>query len=189
MRITAVAARLHQQLVERASLGRSKIEADNAGVGQAFFQRGQNSRKGPLEHEYLYPGVRQNEQLLGPCKTPVQRHQHRAEPCAGIKQHQIVRPVQAEDRDAIAAADTQFGLQRTCGLFDACTKVRVTQNLALKYDRGSVRRERRVALDQTGEVHSYSSVSPVSYSASRPMRSRQSSAVQGSISEPQRLSR
>ena len=35
----------------------------------------------------------------------------------------------------------------------------------------------------------YSSLSPGSYSASRPMRSRQSSAVQGSISEPQRLSR
>ena len=35
----------------------------------------------------------------------------------------------------------------------------------------------------------HSSLSPGSYSASRPMRSRQSSAVQGSISEPQRLSR
>jgi hypothetical protein len=33
MRITAVAARLHQQQVEGASLGRSKIESDNASVG------------------------------------------------------------------------------------------------------------------------------------------------------------
>ena len=50
-------------------------------------------------------------------------------------------------------------------------------------------RERRVAIDQTTEVHRQSSVSPASYSASRPMRSRHSSAVHGSISEPQRLSR
>src|SRR2546430_2847100 len=189
MRITAVAARVRQQQVKRASLGRSKIEADNAGVGEAFFQCGQNLRKSLLEHQHLYPGIRQNEQLLGHCKTPVQRHQQRAEPCAGIKQHQLVRPVQAEERDAIGAADTQFSLQRACRLVDACTQARVTQSLALKYDRGLVRRERRVALDQTAEVHSYSSASPVSYSASRPMRSRQSSAVHGSISEPQRLSR
>src|SRR5258707_9478337 len=189
MRITAVPARLRQQQIERASPGRNKIEADNAGAGQAFFQRGQNLRKGPLEHEYLYPGVRQDEQLLGHRKTPVQRHQHGAEPCACIEQHQIVRPVQAEDCDAIAAADTEFGLQCACRLFDACTEARVTKNLALKYDRGLGRRERRIALDQAAEVHSYSSDSPVSYSASRPMRSRQSSAVQGSISEPQRLSR
>ena len=189
MRIAAVAARLRQQQVKRASLGRGKIEPHDGCVRQAFFKRWQNLRKSLLEHQHLYPGIRQNEQLLGHCKTPVQRHQHRAEPCAGIKQHQIVRPVQAEDCDAIAAADTQFSLQRACRLVDACTQARVTQSLALKYNRGLVRRERRVALDQTAEVHSYSSASPVSYSASRPMRSRQSSAVHGSISEPQRLSR
>src|SRR5207244_3354228 len=126
---------------------------------------------------------------LGHGKSPVQRNQHGAEPGAGIEQHQIIRSVQAEDRDAIAAADAEFALQRACRLFDARTEARVTQNPALEYDRGLVRRERRVALDQTAKVHSYSSDSPVSYSASRPMRSRQSSAVHGSISEPQRLSR
>ena len=66
---------------------------------------------------------------------------------------------------------------------------RIAQALAFEMNRGLVRRERRIAIDQTAEVHRHSSDSPGSYSASRPMRSRQSSAVQGSISEPQRLSR
>ena len=189
MRIAAVAARLRQQQVKRSSLGRGKIEPHDGCVRQAFFKRWQNLRKSLLEHQCLHRGIRENEQLLGHGEAPVERHQHGAEPGAGIEQHQIIRSVQAEDRDTIAAADAEFGLQRACRLFDARTEARVTQNPALKYDRGLVRRERRVALDQTAEVHSYSSASPVSYSASRPMRSRQSSAVHGSISEPQRLSR
>ncbi len=191
MRIAAVAACARQQRVECASSGRRKIEPDDAGVGQALFQRGQNVRKRLFEHQHLYRSIRQDEQLLGHRKPPVQRHQHGAEPRAGIEQHQIVRPVQAEDRDAIAAADAEFGLQRARGLLDADAERRVAQNLAFEDGRGLVRRERRVPFDEIGKVHCRTSrpISPVSYSASRPMRSRQSSAVHGSISEPQRLSR
>ena len=70
--------------------------------------------------------------MLGDGEPPVQRNQHGAEPRAGIQQHQIIRPIQAEDRDAIAAADAVFGLQRAGGLFDADTERRVTQKLALE---------------------------------------------------------
>ena len=122
MRIAAVAARARQQRVECASPRRRKIEPDDAGVGQALFQRGQNLRKGLFEHQHLDRGVRQDEQLFGHRKPPVQRHQHGAEPRAGIEQHQIVGPVQAEDRDAIAAADAEFGLQRARCLLDASTE-------------------------------------------------------------------
>ena len=119
MRIAAVAARARQQRVECDSARRRKIEPDDGGVGQAFCQLGQNSRECLFEHQHLDRGVRQDEQLLGHRQPPVQRHQHGAEPRAGIEQHQIVRPVQAEDRDAVAAADAEFGLQRARGLLDA----------------------------------------------------------------------
>ena len=179
-------------------------------------------------------------------EPPVQRHQHGAEPRAGIEQHQIVRPVQAEDRDAVAFDDTEFCPQCARRPFDAGIERGVAERLALKHDRRLVRRECRVPCDEIGKVHvqlsvfgtggvsrtrcgvltplrragiharrdnvwtpdqqrttpqgrrvaqhpghaqHHSSLSPVSYSASRPMRSRQSSAVHGSISEPQRLSR
>ena len=102
------------------------------GFGQALLQRGQNLRKGLFEHQHLYRGIRQDEQLLGDREPPVQRHQHGAEPRAGIEQHEIVRPVQAEDRDAVAAADAEFGLQRARGLFDAGVERRIAERLALK---------------------------------------------------------
>ncbi len=87
--------------------------------GRLFCQRGQIVREGLFEHQHLYRGVRQDEQLLGHRKPPVQRHQHGAEPRTGIEQYEVVRPVQAEDRDAVATADAEFGLQRPGGLFDA----------------------------------------------------------------------
>ena len=110
MRMAAVAAGLRQQRAERAALRGSKIEPDDACGGQALFKPGQDRGEGLLEHQHLYRGVRQDEQLLGHRQPPVQRHQHGAEPCAGIEQHEVVRPVQAEDRDAIAASDAEFRL-------------------------------------------------------------------------------
>ena len=153
MRIAAVAARAPQQRVERASMERRKIEAHDACVGHAFFQHRQNIRKGLFEHQHLYRGIGQNEQLLGHGKPPVQRHQHGAESRAGIEQHQIVRPIQAEDRDAIATADAEFRLKRPRGLLDACTERRVTENFAFKNSCRPVRRECRVAFDEIRQVH------------------------------------
>ena len=66
-----------------------------------------------------------DEQLLGHRKTPVQRHQHRAEPCAGIKQHQTVGPVFAADRDAIARLIPNAAL--SAAVRSTRTKTRVTQ--------------------------------------------------------------
>ena len=74
-------------------------------------------------------------------------------------------------------------------LLDAFVKGRVVECQTLEADGRFIGRERRVALDQRAEIHCQSSVSPASYSASRPMRSRHNSAVHGSISEPHRLSR
>ncbi len=132
---------------------RYEVEPYDASVWQAFFQRGQNLREGLLKHQHLYRGVRQDEQLFGHCEPPVQRHQHGAEARAGVEQYEIVGPVQAEDRNPVATADAEFGLQRTCRMFDAPTERRVTQHLSFKYNRGFVRRECRIAFDEVGKVH------------------------------------
>jgi len=43
--------------------------------------------------------------LLGQPQAASSPYQDRAEPRAGVKQHEVVGAVQAEDRDAIAAAN------------------------------------------------------------------------------------
>ena len=186
MRIASAASLTRQQAFEGHAVRRRKIEADD---GSPWREFGKDSLKCLLEHQHLGAGIGEDEELLGDSQPPVQRHQHRAEPRACIEQDQIVRPVQAQDRDAVTTADAEFLLQGRCGPFDAIGERSIAQPLALEGDGGLVWRKRRVAIDQTAEVHRQSSVSPASYSASRPIRSRQSSAVQGSISEPQRLSR
>ena len=53
---------------------------------------------------------RQDEDLLGHREPPVERHQHGAEPRAGIEQDQIVGMIGGEDRHAIAAADAELAI-------------------------------------------------------------------------------
>ena len=127
--------------------------------------------------------------MLGDGEPPVQRHQHGAQSRTGVEQHQIFRPVHAENCDAVAFADVELTLQRLRRLRYTSGEGRITQRRPLETDRRLFGGKSSVTLDQTTKIHRQSSVSPASYSASRPMRSRQSSAVHGSIREPQRLSR
>ena len=58
------------------------------------------------------------------AKASIDVHGKSAEPRASIEQYEIVRPVQAQDGDAIAAAHAELRLQRTRGLRDAFHKMR-----------------------------------------------------------------
>ena len=88
------------------------------GIGQVGLKCGENLRERLFQHQHFGRGIRENEKLFGDRQPPVQRHQHGAEPGAGIEQHQVIRPVQAEDRNAVATGDTEHGPQCPRGLFD-----------------------------------------------------------------------
>ncbi len=162
MRIATVAVRSRQQSVERASCRRGEVEPDDGCLRQSLLECGHDGREALFQHQHLGCAIRQNEELLGDRETPVQRHQHRPKPRASIEQHEVVRPVEAEDGDAIAAADVELRLQRARRLRDAGGQCRVAQRLTLKPDGRLVGRKRRITFDQTTEIHRQSSVSPVS---------------------------
>ena len=186
MRIASAASLARQQAFEGYAAGWCEIQADDDSPWREF---GKNSLKGLLQQQYLGAGISEDEELFGDRQPPIQWHQHCAEPRTRVEQDQVVRPIQAQDRDAVTASDTKLLLQGCCSAFDAIGERGVAQPFPLEGNGRLVWRKRRIAIDQTAEIHRQSSVSPASYSASRPMRSRQSSAVQGSISEPHRLSR
>ena len=139
MRIAAVAGGLRQQRIERTTLRRREIEPDHARVGQLVCKCRQNFGERLFEHQHFRRRIGKDEHLLGGREPPVQRHQHRAEPRAGIEQHQIVGTIEAEDRDAVAAADAEFGFQRSCRGLDTFEKRAIAENLALKNERRLVR--------------------------------------------------
>ena len=87
MRIAAVAAAGREQVIERR---RREIEADDAHVRQRLLQRLDDGREALLDHQRLHRRIGEDEHLLRHREPPVERHQHRAEPRAGIEQHQIV---------------------------------------------------------------------------------------------------
>ena len=100
-----------------------------------------------LQRQDLHSRVRQNKGLFGDSEAPIQRHQHRAKPGTSVEQDEIVRPIQAEDRNSIAFADAELALQSLRGLRDARGKGGVGQGGALKADRGLVGRKGSVTLD------------------------------------------
>ncbi len=112
MRIAAIAAAGGEQVVERIAAWRRKIEADDARVRQRCFSGRQTAANACSTTSTFARRVGQNEHLLRHREPPVQRHQHRAEPRAGVEQHQIVRMVERQDRDAVAAADAELRFQR-----------------------------------------------------------------------------
>ena len=97
-------------------------------------------------------------------EAPVQGHEHRPEPGAGIKQNERVGVVYGEHRDAVAATDPKLALQRPRCSLDPLRQRRIGQRAALEAHGRLVRRERRVAEDEIGEVHgsarAHASVSP-----------------------------
>ncbi len=95
--------------------------------------------------------------------------------------------VHRQHRDAVAATHAQLRFQRARQCRDALGEGRIAPFMSGKAQRRLVGCEGGVAIDQVGEIHV--SVSPSLYNAPWPIRSRQTSAVHGAISEPQRLSR
>ena len=119
-----------------------------------MFKRQRGLCKRLFEDQQLHGCVRHDEQQLRHRKTPVQRHQYCAEPRAGIEQDNIFRPVETEDRDAVAAADAELSLQRARRLFDPRMQHGVGQLFSFENDRGFVWRECRVPLNEVAKVHS-----------------------------------
>src|SRR6266516_8164325 len=61
--------------------------------------------------------------------------------------------IEAEDRDAVTAPDAELRFQRTRRGRDTFGERRIGQRRTRKVDRRLVRRKRRIAVDQVGEVH------------------------------------
>ena len=129
--------------------------------GSACLERSDDGRKSLLDDQRLHRGVAQDVDLLRHRQPPVERHQQGAEPRAGIEQHQVVGMVGGQDGDPIARAHAQLRFQRARGLADAPGEVGIRQGRAGKPNRGLVRGERRVALDEVGEVHGVFWPSPI----------------------------
>ncbi len=155
VRVAAIAAARRQQRVECGASRRREIEPDDAGVRQtACPAAGRTAAKACSTTSTFTDGIGQDEQLLGHREPPVQRHQHGAEPRAGIEQHQIVGMVQAEDRDAVAAADAEFvfSARAVCG--DARARTRHSSApRPRRWIAGLSGVNAALRVDEVGEVH------------------------------------
>ena len=116
-----------QQSGKRGTASWRKIEADDAHARQCRRKRFDDRRKSLLHHQCFHACIAQDEQLLRHRETPVDRHQHRAEPGAGVEQDKIVGVIGGQDRDAVAPDDAKLGFQRPRGLADALCQRRVGQ--------------------------------------------------------------
>ena len=128
MRVAAVAAAARRAGRRTTGRLRREIEADHAARRATPRAAAATTAAKPCSTTSTFTAAsRQDEHLLGHREAPVQRHQHRAEPRAGIEQHQIVGMVGREDRDAVAAPDAEPRFQRARGLRDALGKRRIGQ--------------------------------------------------------------
>ena len=121
--------------------------------GRRLFERRHDGGEFPLDDQHLGRGVAEDEHLLRHRQPPVQRQQQGAKPRAGIKQHQIIRMIEREDRDAVAAADAKLRLQRARGLRDAFVQCGVGDRAPFEAQRRLIGHEGGVARDEVGEVH------------------------------------
>ncbi len=71
------------------------------------------AEEGMICEQGLRRTVLQLIEMLGRGQPPVQRHQDRAEPCAGKQKGQLLDGILAKVRDAIARSDAGLPLQRT----------------------------------------------------------------------------
>ena len=107
------------RLLECLATRRREVESDDGDSRRSSLKLRKNALKCLLEHQNLGASIGDNEELLGDSQPPVQRHQHRAKPRARIEQNQIVRSIQAQDCDAVPAADAELLLQCRRGALDA----------------------------------------------------------------------
>jgi hypothetical protein len=166
VRIAVVARARGQQLVKALSARRLELDADDACVRQCLSQRGDHRCEGFLHEQRLHRGIGQNKKLFRHGQPPVDRHQHGAEPSAGVKQHKIIGMIGGEDSNAVAAADAEPRFQGTRAIRNTICQPPIGQRGALKPDRDLVRGEGGVALDEVGEIHvmivaSMSSIGPL----------------------------
>ena len=137
----------------------------------ALHHLGRQLGMGLVVQQVLQAGMFGDVRQLGSGQAPVQRHPAQAQPAAGLQQGQRARLVVGQPADAVAglhAERLQTGRLGIGGLGDG----------------GGV-----AVPDPCVQAAISSSRSPGSYRHSRPRRSWHSSAVQGSIRLPQRLSR
>jgi hypothetical protein len=109
-------------------------------------------------HEGRRLGIIENVGEFGCRQPPVERHEHRPEPRAGIEQDQRVRVVVGENRHPIAFLHPELAGERRRGTLDTLTQGAVADRLPLEPQSRLARREGRVSPDDVGEVHS--SLSP-----------------------------
>ena len=161
VRVAVVAVALRQQMLECAG-DLSLVEADDADIGLRLPQRRHHGGERVLHEQRLHRCVHEDEQLLGNGEPPVERHQQRAEPRTSVEQHEIIGLIGGEDRQAVSAPDAELRFERAGRGRDALPERRVGQRAAAIAQRHLVRRERRVARDQIGQIHGrrYSSFSP-----------------------------
>jgi hypothetical protein len=108
MRVAAVAARFRDQQVERGQVFAREVEADSACLRQRSSERRDNLRERLFDHQRLHRGIGEDEHLLRDGEAPVERHQHGAEPRAGVEQHEIIGMIGGENRHPVAARDAKL---------------------------------------------------------------------------------
>ena len=130
--------------------------------------------------------------VLSPSGTPVTlsryiRALHAYRPLSPISS--LAAAIDASQPDLLVACDDR-SVQHLLLLY---SKLRIREGLghpvAALIERSFGKPENFAGMTSRGAAPPHSSFSPASYSVSLPNRSRQISAVHGSISEPQRLSR
>ena len=161
MRVTVIAVALRQPVLERAG-DLTLVEADDTDIALRLPQRRHHGGERLLHEQRLHRCVHQDEQLLGNGEPPVERHQQRAEARTSVEQNEIIGLIGGEDRHPVSAPDAELRLERAGRGRDALPERRIGQRAAAIAQRHLVRRERRVARDQIGQIHGrrYSSFSP-----------------------------
>ena len=87
--------RLRRQQASNAMRDGAKSRPTMRTSGSACVKRRDNGAKACSTTSALRRRIGEDEHLLGHREPPVERHQHRAEPRAGVEQHQIVGMIQA----------------------------------------------------------------------------------------------
>ena len=157
------------------------------------------SVEGRFDQDQRRRAVRELLGMFVGREPEVQWREDGPDPGAGKQQHQHQWMVQAQPGHPVAGADA-LGSQHGLGGGNPPGQLAIADGFLLEAQGDLGRPLRRPLVDDAGEAsrhrsllarshRSQSSDSPDSYRASRPIRSRHSSAVHGSIRLPQRESR
>ena len=115
MRVAAVAGAAARSCSNDAPPAGAKSRPTTRTSGNASRSGGLTAAKPSSTTSAFTEASEQDEDLLGDREPPVERHQQRAEPRAGIEQDEVVGMVGRQDRDAVAAADAELRFERARG--------------------------------------------------------------------------